>query len=277
MVYVQYVEDSHMLTFDGPVTFGEVDPKILTSSNLGDVEDSWELKMLPDKEIEWPAYRRNAIDALQRIERYTIKTHADHRILDFGSAWGFFLSVAKERGWVTFGLEPLPATAVYARATFDLNIVTDTLRVDTFPTDFFDVITAFQVFEHLPYPREDLQNLHSTLQRDGIIFIEIPDFDTWSLRIMKSRHRHFVRDHINFFSGETLGKLLAICGFQVIDQYHPTRHMSFRHLVKYWFRRYLPKIVADGIQSSIQRTGLWEQAIGINIRDITTIIARKLD
>jgi len=150
MVYIANIEDSHALIFDGPVTYGQTDPKILTSSNLDDVRDSWEFKLLPDKEVEWPAMRQNAIDALQRIERHVNSSFNERKILDFGSGWGFFLAVAKERGWIPYGLEPLPASAVYARATFGLNITTDTLREDTFPPDFFDAITSFQVFEHLP-------------------------------------------------------------------------------------------------------------------------------
>jgi len=202
--------------------------------------------------------------------------HNERRIFDFGSGWGFFLAVAKERGWITYGLEPLPACAVYARATFDLNIITDTLRENTFPSDFFDVITSFQVFEHLPYPKEDIRHLHKMLRKDGIILIEVPNFETWTMQIMKARHRHFVQDHLNFFSIDTLGQLLCDSGFEVIDHYHPTRYMSVRHLIRHWFRRYLPVPIVDALQRALQKTSLWEQTIGLNMGDIIAIIGRKL-
>jgi SAM-dependent methyltransferase len=276
MVYVGVIEDDHTLIFDGPVTYGQSDPKILTSSNLGDVSGSWELSLLPDKEVEWPALKRNATDALHRIELHTHMPHNERRIFDFGSGWGFFLAVAKERGWITYGLEPLPACAVYARATFDLNIITDTLRENTFPSDFFDVITSFQVFEHLPYPKEDIRHLHKMLRKDGIILIEVPNFETWTMQIMKARHRHFVQDHLNFFSIDTLSQLLCDSGFEVIDHYHPTRYMSVRHLIRHWFRRYLPVPIVDALQRALQKTSLWEQTIGLNMGDIIAIIGRKL-
>ncbi len=276
MVYVGVIEDDHALIFDGPVTYGQSDPKILTSSNLGDVSGSWELNLLPDKEVEWPALKRNATDALHRIELHTRNPHNERRIFDFGSGWGFFLAFAKERGWSTYGLEPLPACAVYARATFDLNIITDTLRENTFPSDFFDVITSFQVFEHLPYPKEDIRHLHKMLRKDGIILIEVPNFETWTMKIMKARHRHFVQDHLNFFSIDTLSQLLCDSGFEVIDHYHPTRYMSVRHLIRHWFRRYLPAPIVDALQRALQKTSLWEQTIGLNMGDIITIIGRKL-
>jgi 2-polyprenyl-3-methyl-5-hydroxy-6-metoxy-1,4-benzoquinol methylase len=143
--------------------------------------------------------RRNASDVLGIIEKYVDNTSKDRNILDFGSGWGFFLAVAKEKGWNAFGLEPLPAASVYARARFGLNVVTDTLRENSFSPEFFDVVTSFQVFEHLPNPGQDIRNIHEILRKNGIVLIEVPNFETWTMQIMKSKHRHFVQDHLNFF------------------------------------------------------------------------------
>jgi len=274
MVYIGRLEDTHALIFNGPVTFGETNEQVLTSSNLDDVKDSWEFSLLPAKEAELPALQKNALAALHRIELH-IKNGSARRILDFGSGWGFFLSTAKDYGWDAYGLEPLPASAVYARAKFGLNIKTDTLRDNTFPNDFFDVITSFQVFEHLPYPKEDIQILRKMLRRNGVILIEVPNFETWTLRLMKSKHRHFVQDHLNFFSATTLGRLLVENGFDVIDHYYPTRQMSIRHLVDIWLRRYVPTRINNVFRNALQRTRLWNQTIGINLGDIVTVIARK--
>ena len=277
MVYISPIEDPHALIFDGPLTGGRFDPRVLTSSNLADVSNSWEFNQLPDKELEWPALKQNAINAIKRIELHTIKPRSECKILDLGSGFGFFLAFAKECGWNTFGLEPLPASAVYARATFDLNIITDTLHENTFPPNFFDVITSFQVFEHLPYPKKYIRYLHKMLRNDGVILIEVPNWETVTMRIMKSRHRHFTQDHLNFFTIDTLSQLLSDNGFRIIDDYHPTRRMSFRHLSKYWLRRYLPASLVDSLLGILQSTSLWERTIGINIRDIITVIGRKLE
>jgi 2-polyprenyl-3-methyl-5-hydroxy-6-metoxy-1,4-benzoquinol methylase len=197
------------------------------------------------------------------------------RILDFGSGWGFFLAVAKEQAWAGYGLEPLPASAVYARAKFGLNITTDTLREDSFQNDFFDVITSFQVFEHLPYPKKDVSTLCSMLKKGGVILIEVPNFETWTVRIMGSRHRHFVQDHLNFFSVATLSRLLSDNGFDVIEHYFPARRMSVRHLVDRWFQQYLPTRVFRAVQNFLRSTRAWEQTISVNLGDILAVIARK--
>jgi cyclopropane fatty-acyl-phospholipid synthase-like methyltransferase len=243
---------------------------------LDDVRDSWEFALLPAKEVELPALQKNALDALNRIEQH-LQNGSERKILDldFGSGWGFFLATAKQQGWTSYGLEPLPASAVYARATFGLSIITDTLRDNTYPNDFFDVITAFQVFEHLPYPKKDIQSLYRMLKRGGIILIEVPNFETWTMRLMKSRHRHFVQDHLNFFSITTLGRLLTENGFELIDHYCPTRRMSIRHLVDIWLQRYLPAWIKDAFRNILQRVHLWNATVGLNLGDILTVIARK--
>lgn len=275
MVYVGVMEDTSALIFNGPVVYDQTDSKILTSSNLDDVKDSWEFELLPEKEAEWPALQRNAINVLQRIESFFGGASSDRRMLDLGSGWGYFLAVAKERGWITYGLEPLPASSVYARARFGLNIITDTLREDTFPPDSFDVVTSFQVFEHLPNPRENLQYLHRMLREGGLVVIEVPNFATWTMKIMRARHRHFVPDHLNFFSLDTLSQLLVNNGFSIVDCYFSTRYMSIRHMTRQWLRRYLPSLVVDPFEHLLQKTSLWERIIGLNIGDVITVIGRK--
>lgn len=113
------------------------------------------------------------------------------------------------------------------------------------------------------------------LRQDGIVLIEVPNFETWTLRIMKSRHRHFVQDHLNFFSIDTLSQLLVNSGFRVAGHYHPTRRMSVRHLVRHWLRQHLPASIVDALQSSLQKTSLWERTVSLNIGDIITVIGRK--
>ena len=277
MVYVDYIIDRHALIFDGPVIYDKITQKMLTSSNLNDVKDTWEFSyLLPVKEVEWPALRQNALNALQRIECHINKPFDECKILDFGSGWGFFLAAAKENGWNPFGLEPLPASSIYARAKFGLNIVTDTLREKTFPPAFFDAITSFQVFEHLPYPDKDIQHLHKSLRPGGIILIEVPNFETWTMWLLKSRHRHFSQDHLNFFSAATLDRFLTSHGFRVVEKYHPARIMSIRHLIKYWFPRYLPVFFAEALEKSLLKTSISNRTIRLNIGDIVTVIARKL-
>jgi len=275
MVYIANIERGDSLIFDGPVIDADQDSSILWSSDLADLQDTWEYAMLPDKEAEWPALEKNAQDALRHIEKMASPQGSTMRILDFGSGWGFFLAAAQKHGWSAVGLEPLPACAAYARAAFGVEVVTDTLHDDTFPPESFNAVTSFQVFEHLPDPLENARILHGLLRKGGVILIEVPNFDTWSMKVLGPRHRHFVQDHVNFFSIDTLSRLLANVGFETVDSYRTTRQMSVRHLVKYWLPKYLPFLAQGGVQRFIASTFLWEMTIGLNIGDIIAVVACK--
>ncbi|MCI0521208.1 MAG: class I SAM-dependent methyltransferase [Chloroflexi bacterium] len=274
MVYVQTIEDDHALIFDGPVLYDGVDRATLTSSNLETVKGSWEFAHLAEKEAEQPCLRLNALHTLAMIESHLTAAGVP-RIFDYGAGFGFFLAAAKEKGWEASGLEPLPATAVYARAKFGLNILTDTLHAGSYPPAAFDVITAFQVFEHIPNPDESLGYLVAMLKPGGLIVVEIPNFDTWSVRLLRSRHRHFVQDHLNFFTKDTLGNLFARHGLATVASYRPRRWMSVAHFYGYWMEQKLPNRICPWGEKLLQRLGVWNKNIAVDFGDMLTMIARK--
>jgi len=269
-MYVHQIDDPRALIVDGPVLYDGITPEALTSNRLADVAGSWEFDLLPDREREFPILRQNASAALARVGAHLPHPRATGgNLLDLGSGWGFFLAAAKEQGWSAYGLDPLPASAVYARATFGVPVVTDTLHDDTYPPAFFDVVTAFQVYEHLPNPGDTTRILHRIIRPGGVLLIEVPTGDTWTMRLLGRRHRHFVQDHLNFFSYDTLGRMLADRGFTVCDRYHPTRLMSCEHLAREWLH------LGDGVVRLMRRTGIARRPIAMNIGDIITVIARR--
>ncbi|MCL5997771.1 MAG: methyltransferase domain-containing protein [Chloroflexi bacterium] len=271
LVYVSPIDDWKSIISDGPNQGHELE-SILHSSDLRDIADCWELGLLPTKLNENEAIRINAARCLKAIEHYQ---PGRGRLMDYGCGWGFFLQAAKERGWDICGLEPLPGHAVYARAMTQANIVTDTLHDNTFPADYFDAITALQVFEHLPNPAAELRKLHRIMRPEGVLLIEVPNIDTWSVRLLGKRHRHFVEDHLNYFSASTLCLLLKNSDFDVLESCITPRQMTIHHLVKDWGARFMPHFISEVTARSIQRLGLGQQIISLNIGDILTIIGRK--
>lgn len=274
MVYVETIDDPHALFFDGPFIYKGINNDILTSSDLNAVKDSWEFAYLREDEIELSCLRRNTIRTLEKLECY-LNGKRNPRILDFGSGFGFFLATAKEIGWDTYGIEPLPASAVYARAKFGLKIITDTLHEGTFPNEYFDAIVSLQVFEHIPYPDENMRILARLLRHGGIVLIEVPRYDTWSMRLMGSHHRHYVQDHINFYTYPTLRMQLEHHGFEVMESYRPQRILSINHLYTRWIAQKFPNLLFQFYKKVLQRSGLWNRTIGVDIGDMLAMIGRK--
>jgi 2-polyprenyl-3-methyl-5-hydroxy-6-metoxy-1,4-benzoquinol methylase len=267
-VYVSPIQSTQGLIQEGPV-LGDRPVRLLESSNLEDVKGSWEEPIIINHMKELDAKKANAHDALHHIHSL-VSQHG--KLLDIGCFCGIFLGTAAEAGWDCYGIEPLVMPAVHARARFGLKVTTDTLRENTYPAGFFDVITAFQVFEHIIHPEKELEKIDNILKPGGLLLVEVPTIDTFTVKLLGTRHRHFVQDHVSFFSAETLSNLLRRKGFQVRKVYYPTRALSVQHIV-WWVGRYSQALSKSIV--SLMPAGLLNKPIHINLKDIVAIIAEK--
>lgn len=271
-VYVNPLENTKALISEGPV-LGERQPQLLSSTDLNEIVGSWEQPMIESYMKHLPVRQRNAQVPLSHF-RMLKQTRG--KILDVGCFCGVFLSVAAQEGWECYGIEPLVMPAIYARGRFGLNITTGTLDDSVFAPNFFDVVTAFQVFEHMLDPKRELERIYRFLKPGGLVLIEVPNIDTWGVRILGRRHRHFVQDHVSFFSVETLGYLLEKTGFELVTHYYPTRYLDTEQFIQ-WLGKHkwmFGNNVASLIQTLLQRSGT--EMIRINLRDIIALIAKKV-
>lgn len=232
---------------------------------------AWMRSELPEKLLELPALRRNYQDALGKITPHC----PPGKLLDFGCGWGFFLQYAREQGWDCCGLEPRSRLALFTQTRLGISVTPGVLREDSFPPGHFDGITAFQVFEHLLDPAAALAQLHAILKPGGVLLIEVPNIATWSVHLLRSRHRHFSSQHINFFSPDTLKNLLQSNGYAHLETYFPTRYLTVYHLAAYWFRRLLPGNLAAQILQQAQKRKRLQNVISINTGDILAVVAQK--
>lgn len=266
-VFIPNITNSKAIISDRPV-LGDLPPTARTSNNLKDLEGSWEIPIIQFKEREFPAMRRNTLKALKRLERYT----QPGPMLDLGCGTGIQLHTACEHGWQGQGLEPLAGHSIYARAKFGVPVINDVLREDTFPPDTFNAITAYQTFEHLPDPVTVLQRLVTALKPGGALLIEVPNIDNLLVKMMGPRHRHFVIDHLNFFSAATLGRLMENSGLKVVSVHYPARSMSIGHLAD-WVYHLMP--FTKPLHWLGSRPWLAKRIVSVTLRDIVEVIAVK--
>ena len=247
--------------------------RLRESSDLADLEGSWEHTWLQISLDERETLDRNYAATLDRIAEHATPPG---RLLDFGAGWGFFLSAARDRGWDVSGIEPTPGHALYAREELGLDVRPEYLREDTFEPESFDVVTSLQVFEHVDEPLAELAKIHRVLKPGGLLVMEIPSIDSPLVRIMRSRHRHFVPDHFWYFDRTTLPAFVQKGGFDVIDYLNPTRRLSLLWLTRTIGKHYTPAAVNDRVEKTIERSDRLTRAeIPINVRDLGLVIARK--
>jgi SAM-dependent methyltransferase len=99
------------------------------------------------------------------------------RLLDIGCSAGFFMKIARENGWDTIGLEISEDRAQLAREHFGLDVFDKDLLNVELKLYSFDVITMWDVLEHLANPIEHLKKAKKLLKPGGTLVIETPNVD----------------------------------------------------------------------------------------------------
>ncbi|MFV5687347.1 class I SAM-dependent methyltransferase [Flavobacterium sp. ZT3R25] len=99
-------------------------------------------------------------------------------ILDIGAGTGDFLSVAKENGWHTIGIEPSDKAKAIAKQK-GVSFVGETSVLESHS---FDVISMWHVLEHIPDLDEQLKELKRLLKPNGTLIIAVPNFKSFDAK-----------------------------------------------------------------------------------------------
>lgn len=106
-------------------------------------------------------------------------------LLDVGAGKGEFLAQAAVRGWKVQGVEPSPAFCKYARDRYGLDLHVGTLdEAEAIPLGHFDAVTLNHVLEHVAQPFRLLRTIRGYLKGDGLLFVEVPNCDSYFLRLV---------------------------------------------------------------------------------------------
>jgi len=170
-------------------------------------------------EIDEAERRRYAERRLDEIERLVPPLG---RLLDVGCSRGYLLEAARERGWQVAGVEINRRSVEVARSR-GLEVHRGTLADAPFPPESFDVVTAFDVIEHLRSPRAFLARVHRLLRPDGFLVLTTPNIGGlvpratyWLVaRTLGAWEHPTPPGHLVQFSRHTLAALLSRSGFEV--------------------------------------------------------------
>ncbi len=162
--------------------------------------------------------------AANRQRRYNLTMQAfspilDHgegrRLLDFGCGAGLFLELAEQRGFDAYGVDLSPDSVAQAneRLTKAQAFHGAPQDVPEIAAGGFDVITLWSVLAHLPRPLDDFRTFRELLAPGGVLLILTVNARSLLLNAFGSEWRGFTKNHLMFYSSETLPKLLRRTGF----------------------------------------------------------------
>jgi SAM-dependent methyltransferase len=195
-------------------------------------------------------------------------------LLDVGAATGFFLDLARKRDWRVFGVEPSDYAASIGREK-GIQIETGVLGESHFPPNSFDVVTLWDVIEHLPEPRTALASIHAVLKPGGILAINTPDSGSLLAKTLGLKwHLVVPPEHINLFHRKSLSELLQSSGFEVLSVSSIGKRFTLQYVFQtlaHWSGNGLFQRLSSRLQSfSIGRLG-----VPINLFDNMVLCARK--
>jgi 2-polyprenyl-3-methyl-5-hydroxy-6-metoxy-1,4-benzoquinol methylase len=141
---------------------------------------------------------------------------APGRCLDFGCAIGVMVRAAQDCGWNAVGYERSRWAAAYGREHFGIEIETGDGSADPFEAGSFDLITLWDVVEHLEKPREVIELVHRWLRPGGWIAINTLNSGGLGARLAGPRWRHLRPPvHLQYFTRRSLVRLLQPHRFTV--------------------------------------------------------------
>lgn len=175
---------------------------------------------LPKNTSGYRGYVRNRrifdnyfVDKLNFIEQHVAKG----KILDLGCSLGFFLDLARARGWKGFGVEISEYAVAYAKKKLGINVFLGTLGEAKFEKGFFDVVTLFQTIEHLPDPGAALKEIYKILKKGGLLVITTPNINSFYTKVL-GRHsfQYAHKEHLYYFTKETLVGMITKARFRKV-------------------------------------------------------------
>jgi 2-polyprenyl-3-methyl-5-hydroxy-6-metoxy-1,4-benzoquinol methylase len=139
-------------------------------------------------------------------------------LLEVGCAAGFFLKVAQQEGWQTYGAEIMAPAVEYALTRLGLNVFEGTLEQAQWSDAFFDVIVLIETIEHLLDPFAVLCETYRVLRPGGAVWVATPNLNS-AMRSLLGGDWSILSpaEHLFYFTEQTLAQMLRQAGFRAVE------------------------------------------------------------
>ncbi len=139
-------------------------------------------------------------------------------LLDLGCSSGSFLEFMQSESWKLYGIEMSAEVARTAESRSKAQVFAGDILEAPFPHEFFDVITCFDVLEHLYEPRRVMARIAKWLKPGGIFYVLVPNVDSAEARVFGSYwHGLELPRHLFHYSPASLKFLAESAGLQEVS------------------------------------------------------------
>lgn len=140
-------------------------------------------------------------------------------MLDVGCGPGTFLAGMREHDWRVAGIEPSPGPATYAREELGLEVEVCPFEDATLPGARYDLVTMWNVLEHLSDPSDALRRVTAALKPGGLLVFAIPGTESYDRKIFGRYWAGYdIPRHLYVFPPATLEKMVVAAGLDVLER-----------------------------------------------------------
>jgi 2-polyprenyl-3-methyl-5-hydroxy-6-metoxy-1,4-benzoquinol methylase len=165
----------------------------------------------------------------EQLQQYARPARKPARLLDYGCGLGFFLDAAYDHGFEVEGIEFNEYAREYIRKRYRYPVFGPD-EVDG--REKYDVITMFDVIEHLHEPFDTIAQLRGMLNDNGVLLLLTMDCTSVTSRLLGKRLEDFrrIREHLYFFDRANLSAILVKHGFEVLKTESIGHNFEFKLL-----------------------------------------------
>lgn len=180
--------------------------------------------------ITWEKFiEKTAKKRLSMIDKYITK---QGKLLEIGCATGYFLNIATKRRWDVKGIEISQWAATTAKELLGKDKIIHSPvenAIKSFQSNEYDLIVAWDVFEHIPNLDLLLPQLHNLLSANGLLAFTTPNSDGLLAKISGKHWHNYqkIPEHVYFFNRNNLSQLLYHNNFEIIVAKPHGKHIPF--------------------------------------------------
>lgn len=136
------------------------------------------------------------------------------RLLDVGFGAGTLMEAARRGGWTALGVEVSRSAAEHVHG-LGFEVFCGTLHEARYPDNYFDVVTASEVLEHVPDPQLVLNEIARVVRPGGLLWGTTPHGRGLSAHMLGLKWSVVSPpEHLQLFSVRGIKRMLKEAGFK---------------------------------------------------------------
>jgi SAM-dependent methyltransferase len=179
---------------------------------------------------------RMSVNRIDNIFKLLKSESRERSVLDIGSAAGFFLKAAKDKGITKLkGIEISAFASDYCRKTFSIDVIESPFE-SAMINEKFDIVTSWFFIEHLMEPLQAMERIYKMLNEGGIFALAVPSYYGPVFYLNREEWiKSHPKDHRIDLSPAGAKRILKEIGFKKVRVvkcgYHPERVMSRKNIL----------------------------------------------